>query len=251
LVPAVGDCYAAGWAAAIDTDAASVWAASGDVRPVDCAGTHAFEVVATGTFDVAEAPVATSEAVRETYGKCARAADDYLGGAWRGAYAWLGVAVPDGDAWGRGARWAACVLRPTANWQGAGISATGRLKDGLRGAKPAAITCFQSATGVPTDCAQPHSDEVVGLSTRPPGRWPGTAALYNAYGDSCQAIAAHFLGFLAVKAWTSDALGWQWWSPSQEQWELGNRTAVCTVNTLRKSGMVGTVRNLRNGTPKG
>lgn len=252
--PVSGDCFAGGWAAAVDADRSTIWAASDRMAANGCTSSHAFEVVAVDTLaaavaSAAGAPSPTSAVVRGAYGNCVGAADDYLGGDWRLAYTWVGVAYPDAQAWADGARWRACVLHPTSTWEGTPGLTTASLRDGLRNGRPAAITCFETTDGSPRDCAAPHSDEVVGAYSAPAGGWPGAPAVTGIDQVGCQARVAHFLGFASPAGWHANQLGWSWWPPTEEQWDLGNRSTICSAHTFIAAGMTGSVAGIRNNIP--
>jgi hypothetical protein len=252
----VGDCFVSGWAIASDADVSTVWTVSDRAVPVTCAGFHSFEVVGVQDVDhpagSALPPAATSIVVRSIYRACVAEADAYLGGDWRGAYAWLGVALPNATAWQRGAHWRACVLRSTGTWQGTVTSSTSSLRDGLRGARPAALRCFSAPAGTPTECAAPHTDEVVGVYRAAPGLWPGAKAVGTLASAVCATQLAHYLGLSGAGQLHGQRLGWSWWPPDQEQWELGNRSVVCTAHAYTPSGtMTGSVKGIGNAGPAG
>ena len=254
FVPSVGDCFVSGWASASDADASSVWAASDRSVPVSCAGAHTFEVVSVQDVDRPAGtplpPVATSPLVRTIYHACVTDADDYLGGDWRGAYAWLGVALPNATAWQKGAHWRACVLVSTATWQGTPTTSTSSLRDGLRGDRPAALRCFTGSAGTATSCTGSHTDEVVGVFRAAAGPWPGAGAVHNLARAACATQLAHYLGLAGSAQLNNRLLGWSWWPPDQEQWELGNRAVVCTAKAYTPGGtMRGSVRGIGNADP--
>jgi hypothetical protein len=255
VAPAVGDCFFGGWASAIDGDNSTVWAASDRVAASGCGASHAFEIVSIGQLPASatsapSAPAATSATVRSVYAACSAAANNYLGGNWRLAYAWLGVAVPDPLAWSDGARWRACVLHPTSTWQGTPTLATTSLHDGLRGTRPAAITCFNTDNGSPKGCAGRHTDEVVGAFVAPAGDWPGADRVHDIDQAGCETQVAHYLGLASARAWHSTKLGWSWWPPTQEQWEIGNRMAICSAHAFTSDNlMTGSVKGIGNNDP--
>ncbi|HEU0238068.1 MAG TPA: protein kinase [Micromonosporaceae bacterium] len=256
VVPVARDCFAASWASPIDADLTTVWSVNDRVGPVGCGSRHAFEVVTvshpTGSASTATAPPsATSGAVQAIYQICVDDADDYLGGDWRSAYAWLGVALPSPDAWRGGAKWSACVLLPTSTWQGVPKSSTTSLRNGLRGNRPAAITCID-AQSAPANCDRPHTYEMVGVYRAKAGPFPDAETGGNLFRDACEAKIAAFLGFGSVANYHNTSVGWSWWpkAPDEEQWNLGNRSVLCAAYAqLPGHLMSGTVQNLGNAAP--
>lgn len=254
LVPAVGDCFVSGWAGAVDADGTTVWSAAGRAVPVSCSCPHSFEVVGVDNVDHPASatlpPAPTSAAVRLIYRACDTEIDAYLGGDWRSAYIWLGVALPDVTAWRAGAHWRACVAMSTSTWEGTLTTSDASFRDGLRGNRPAALACFSAPAGTAAACTTPHTDEVVGVYRAAASTWPGAKAVDNLAHNACGTLVAQYLGLASVSQWHNRKLGWSWWPPDQEQWELGNRSAVCTAHAYTANGtMTGSVRGIGNADP--
>ncbi len=255
-VPQAGVCYPVGWASAVDADVTTIWSVDDRTAAVPCTDTHAFEVVTvttpTGTA-AASPPAPTSSTVATTYQRCANDADAYLGGDWRGAYAWLGVAMPDTDAWHRGAHWRACVLVPTATWEGQLTQSRVSLAGGLRGSQPAAIMCIDDRSR-PADCGGPHTREAVGVYRARSGPLPDAAEGTTIFQTACEGKVVQYLGLKSLAQYHNQAVGYSWYpqAPNQEQWNLGNRSALCTAFAQPTGAtMTGSVRNLENAPPPG
>jgi serine/threonine-protein kinase len=255
-VPRAGDCYPVSWANAVDGEASTIWAVDDRTATVACTDTHAFEVVTVTTPAGAartSPPAATSLTVAASYQECADHADAYLGGDWRGAYAWLGVAMSDTDAWHRGAHWRACVLVPTSTWEGQLTQSRRRLAGGLRGQRPAAIRCID-AESRPTDCDGPHTREAVGVYRAPSGPFPDPTVGTADFRSACEKTVVLYLGLKSLTQYHNQSVGYSWYpqAPNHEQWNLGNRSALCTAFAQPTGAtMTGSVHNVGNAAPSG
>jgi eukaryotic-like serine/threonine-protein kinase len=255
-VPRARDCYPADWANAVDADATTIWAVDDRTASVPCTGTHAFEIVSVATpvgTAATTPPGPTSSTVVSIYQGCADDADTYFGGDWRGAYAWLGVALPDADAWGRGAHWHACVLVPTATWEGQLTQSRTSLFGGRRGSQPAAIACID-AESRPADCDGPHTREAVGVYRAAAGPFQGAPAGAAVFGAACELKVAQYLGLKSRAQYHNQSVGYSWYpqAPDAEQWNLGNRGALCTAFAQPTGAtMIGSVGGLGNKPPDG
>ena len=255
-VPHARDCYPVAWANAVDADVTTIWSVDDRTATVPCTATHAFEVVTVATPSgavSASPPAPTSSTVETTYQRCADQADAYLGGDWRGAYAWLGVAMPDPSAWRRGAHWSACVLVPTATWEGQLAESRTSLAAGLRGSQPAAIRCIDDRSR-PVDCGGPHTREAVGVYRARSAPFPGSADGAAIFQSACALKVAQYLGLKSLTQYHNQAVGYSWYpqAPNQEQWNLGNRSALCTAFAQPTGAtMTGSVRGIENAAPSG
>ena len=208
-MPQARDCYAVDWANAVDAEVTTIWSVDDRIAAVPCTDTHAFEVVTVATpggTASASPPSPTSSTVRTTYQRCADDADAYLGGDWRGAYAWLGVAMPDPNAWQRGAHWSACVLVPTATWEGQLTQSRTSLDGGLRGSQPAAIRCIDDRSR-PADCGGPHTREAVGVYRARSGPLPDAAEGTAVFRSACESKVALYLGLKSLTQYHNQAVG--------------------------------------------
>ena len=255
-VPRASDCYPVGWANAVDADVTTIWSVDDRTATVPCTDTHAFEVVTVATPSgtaSASPPAPISSTAKTTYQRCADDADAYLGGDWRGAYAWLGVAMPDPNAWRRGAHWRACVLVPTATWEGQLTQSRTSLAGGLRGSQPAAIKCIDDRSR-PADCGGPHTREAVGVYRARSGPLLDAAEGAAVFQNACESKVALYLGLKSLTQYHNQAVGYSWYpqAPNPEQWNLGNRSALCTAFAQPTGAtMTGSVAGLENAPPSG
>jgi hypothetical protein len=254
-VPVAGVCYVQPYT--------SVWI--GDFDPVDCAQSHHTETAYVGTFGGTDGqrstpPTLGSPALRTAYDGCQQGASAYLGGDWHTELVTLRLTRPSDNAWTGGARWYRCDLIHWATLFTGTIADRGSLKGDLTGARTAALGCLtttldkdQSITEAdPIDCGQPHQAEFAGLYTAPDVPFPSDKTTRESVLDRhCETVVGKFLGYpdgsggnLAVGYWVT---GW-----GEDQWNLGDRTVECFAYAYTKSGkFVGSVKGIRNQTPKG
>jgi Septum formation len=257
-VPQAGACY----------QTQSTGFSAGEDSTMACTGTHASETVFVGTFTGADAdrsmpPTAGGPAVAAVFADCRKNATAYLGDDFAMGPLDLTVVLPVVAAWKGGARWYRCdVVRYSNVWHGS-VGGQGSVKDGLRGDRPLALTCYtvtddkESITDEePIACTQPHNGELAGLFTAPDVPWPAdTQARKNIADKGCEGVVAAFLGLSGGRV-TNPALGWGWDGFSQKRWELGNRTIRCLVLGF-KGGSVngvrftGSVKGIGTRAPKG
>jgi Septum formation len=255
-VPVAGACYTNRFT--------RVWI--GDFTPVSCAESHFVETVFVGTFTGADAarsspPTSDSPAMPAIFAQCQKGANDYLGGDWHTAILDLGVVVPSNAAWNGGARWFRCDVTRLSDPFATSIVDHGSVKGDLSGARTGAYGCLATTEekdrtitdAKPIDCAQPHAAEFAGLFTAPDVPYPtDKTARDHLLEAGCHAVVATFLGYGSVSEWRNASVGW-WamgWDP--DQWKLGDRTTQCFAYAYTTSGkFVGSVKGIRNQTPKG
>jgi hypothetical protein len=259
-VPVVGACY--------DQPVSEVW--FGDFSPVDCATTeHLTETVYVGTFTGSQAarsappdPDGTGAGLAPQYAQCQQAATAYLGGDWHTALLGLQLVHPSDPAWRVGARWFRCDLVRYADPDQHDTAEAGTLKGDLAGARRSAYGCLtvntdkdrqQVLSSAPVDCAKPHGAQFAGTYTAPDLPWqPDDAAREKIEDNGCEAVVSKFLGFASLSQWSNPALGWWELGFDETQWALGDRTVQCFAFAFTRSGtMVGSVKGIRNTTPKG
>jgi len=94
------------------------------------------------------------------------------------------------------------------------------------------------------DCTGPHAFEVydvIDYEGDGAGRgtpYPGTATVQN---WSEQACYDRFEAFVGIR-WTLSELDIQVWWPSEQSWERGDRTVICTVLSATGDPLTGTQR---------
>jgi len=256
VVPVAGACYPEPYT--------TVW--TGDFYTVDCAQTHNTETAYVGTFGGVDGQRATpptlgSPALRTAYDGCQQGASAYLGGDWHSELVSLRLTRPSDHAWTGGARWYRCELIHWASLFSSAIVDRGSLKGDLTGARSAAYGCLATTadpkghiiTGKSADCAAPHQAEYAGLYTAPDTPYPSDPAAEDKLeSDGCRRVVANYLGFQDPGQWTGTSVGWWPFSFSEDQWNLGDRTIPCFAYAYTKSGaIVGSVKGIRNQTPKG
>jgi len=254
-VPVAGVCYVDRYV--------HVWV--GDFTTVDCADMHQVETAFVGTFTGADAersaaPATDSPAMPAAYAQCQKGASDYLGGDWHTADVWLGLVVPSNAAWQGGARWFRCDMIHRSDPFATSIVDHGSVKGDLAGARSAAYGCLTTTedkdrritAAKPADCASPHSAEFAGLYTAPDVPYPSETTGTTMLERGCQGVVATFLGFQNPSQWTSSTVGWWGLGWDEDQWKLGDRVTQCFAYAYTKSGVVvGSVKGIRNQTPKG
>jgi Septum formation len=259
-VPVVGACY--------PREFDPTWYGDFD-SAVDCANaSHQTETVFVGALTGADAdrsapPLAGSASRKAAYTRCQQAANDYLGDAWQTGKVVLGLVLPDDKAWTGGARWYRCDVIHFQDSDYNTVATTGSVKDGLRGARPVAVTCLivtddgkNSVTKTDdADCDKPHNGEFAGIYQAPDGAWPADEnARRKLANNGCEAIVAHFLGYTGDQA-ISNYLGWMAQGFDENQWNLGDRSERCFAlafngKSVNGARIIGSVKGLRGGAPR-
>ncbi len=236
---------------------------------VDCVkNPHEIETVYVGSFSGADAdrsgpPLAGSAARRSAYDQCRKAGSDYLGGPWQGAKIDLGLVLPDDKAWTGGARWYRCDAIQYLDSNYDTVSKNGSVKDGLRGAKPLAVTCLVvtddgKSTITKTEdigCDKPHNGEFIGLYTAPDKPWPADKNARSTIAQTgCEKMLGQFLGYGDSKPF-SNYVGWWPGGFAEEQWNLGDRTERCFAlafngHSVNGARVVGSMRGLKSAAPR-
>lgn len=250
-VPVAGVCY--------DEPLQETW--YGGFDPVDCDESHHSETVYVGSFtgataDRTTAPRSDQAARADAYGTCQQALSDYLGGDWHTAAVTLVLVLPSDAAWTGGARWYRCDVAQFQDLAFRKQVVHGSVKDGLRGKRPLAITCFVGKDAPDdtvvikkgVDCAKPHNGEFAGLYTPPKGAYPKGDRADQLGQDGCEAVVADYLGF-SGKHDTSQYIGWMWTSVTEDQWRLGDRTIQCLAYTWDGEMIKGSIKGIRGRDP--
>lgn len=232
FAPAAGSCHEAGFAA---TATLALY------NPVDCSAGHRTETVHVGTFaDAAAAgtapPAKGSAELRAAFAECDTKATEYVGGPWRTARLWLGVALPSAEAWAGGARWFRCDMTEVTTIEDSGETAdrTASLKGVLAAPSPLALTCYAVRldkegaidTMPPADCAKPHNAEFAGVWNAPDGGYPKRDADWDRFHDACRKVIAGYAGVPADDQVRFRA-GVVSLPAAEEQWQSGNRGVRC------------------------
>lgn len=260
VLPTVGQC----WMLNVSPGVSLVtgWPGIG----TDCAQSHHVETAFVGRFTGEPAqspqpPVDSGPADQAAYADCQVQVKAYLGDDWRAGPFKLALTVPSPGEWRVGARWYRCDLWHLASLYPANDpKGYGPVRGGLSGSRPLALTCLatqetaaRSITfATPSDCAQAHAAEYVGVISLPDGPYPTSDRLVSVGNAACQTMVAHYLGFARESDWTNRSVGLWWIGFDKDRWILGDRTARCFAYAYTKSGtMVGSVKGIGNRTPNG
>ena len=234
FTPPSGTCYAADFA---DTAYLSAF------DPVDCSENHRVETVHVGKFEGKAAsrsspPRPGSAEFRQAYAECDAKTEEYVGGAWRTARLWMGVALPSEQAWAGGARWFRCDVTEVTNVEDNGDTATrsASLRDALKEASsPLRLGCYTVKLGrdnaidtmTPTDCRKPHNAEFAGVWTADADvSYPRRDADWDRFHTSCRRVIARYVGLpddgnLVYRTGVISLPG------ASSDWEAGNRGVRC------------------------
>jgi hypothetical protein len=240
----------------------------GDFNTVPCAGGHGVETVFVGAFTGTAAsrsdiPAEGSQDRVDAYAQCRKGAVDYLGDDYHLGLLSLSLTLPSPNAWSGGARWFRCDITRYSDANETDALRSGSVKDGLRGARPLALTCStvtDDGKGTVkdqqvTDCSKPHNAEVAGLYSAPNVPWPADQnTRQKMFDNGCEPVVAKFLGLPGGKVY-SEYMGWMTGGPSQDQWALGDRTVVCSAlgfkgDSPNGARFVGSVKGLGAKAPK-
>ena len=247
----------------------TVLAASGDDVTQDCLRPHKAETVYVGSFTGADEqrmspPPVLGPARAAAYAGCRRGAVDYLGDDYHLGMLRLDLVLPTPEAWAGGARWYRCEIVRFADALGERVDpGGGSVKDGLRGNRDIALTCYtriDNSDGTDeanlSACNLPHNSELAGLYTAPDIPWPADETTRdNMAFKGCDPVVGGYLGFTGGHD-ESPYLGYAIGLFDQLQWELGDRTIRCSVIGLKNNSpnnvrFTGSVKGLQAKKPQG
>lgn len=209
--------------------------------PVDCAQDHFTETVYVGAFTGAAAeanvpPAAGSPAIREAYAECDKQAKAYLGDDWRVARLWLGLTLPNPNAWTGGARWYRCeVVEVAFPEEAADVrQRRGSLKGALTATSQLRLGCYTVKTQRgeidqmrPAGCGTAHRAEFVGVYTAPPEvPYPKGDERRDIFLAGCRVPLARFAD-VPNDADLRFRSGLIWIPPREEEWTSGDRGIRC------------------------
>ncbi|WP_436493122.1 septum formation family protein [Actinokineospora sp. HUAS TT18] len=229
-----------------------------DMRRVDCAQPHLFEV--TSNVDVSsefgeDAPSPDMARWQElAVAKCTPGAATYLGGTLDpfGKFT-VNALKPTAEQWADGDRKVRCGLQRAAP-SGALLPSVGTAAKQDQSNIHEPGTCLAlvgQEIGDPTDCANPHAFEIVGnvdLSQAFPGDYPTVDAQTEKASELCAMVTNAYTGGadLAAKKLTPypDTL-------KVESWDAGSRKIDCKVGAKLPdgSGLAPITNSVRGGTP--
>lgn len=246
---------------ALDSPAGTclTWSAQdgADMRRVDCAEPHLFEV--TNNIDISaefgeDAPAPDVALWQElAVRKCAPGVTDYLGGTLdpHGRFK-VNALKPSPAQWEDGDRKLRCGVQ-TASRSGAPLPATGSAagqdQSGIH--EPGTCLALDGQTiGDPVPCGEPHAVEIVGnvdLAKAFPGAFPPEDKQLEKAIELCEAVTKKYTNGvdLAKKGLVPypDAL-------KEESWAAGSRKVDCKVAAKLKDGsglapVTGSVRGVK------
>jgi hypothetical protein len=230
--PATGTCYS--------TEYSESWSGDFDSRSVNCAEAHWTETTFVGKFTGTVAgrevpPLTASAELAEAFKSCTEKTKEFLGGDWQRAFVQLALTVPGKPAWKGGARWYRCELSGLSKDLNEDfVKLTGSAKGTLSSKGPLARGCSllqaDSSNSIKSDeavdCAKPHNAEFAGLYTVNASSYPSRDQLREKAISGCQQVFTSFLGIAPSK---SHYFGYTWHTISEEEWNLGVRTSICSV----------------------
>jgi hypothetical protein len=227
--------------------------------PNDCGTEHQSETFHVGTLTADEtvgAPQVGDELFGEAYTECVKQADAFLGGDHRMARVFLTPIPPSERQWAGGARWFRCELIEIGSTSGSIVKRTASMRDGLRGAKPLALTCaneklsadkkfVQEVTFV--SCATAHDSEMTGIHTEPAGPYPGLEKLNPKVNAACFGVGAKYLGMSRSALDSVGGISWFAWPGGEDAWSVGDRSSRCFMGEHPARKLKGSIKNRRPG----
>lgn len=228
-------------------------------NPVGCDVAHRVETVHVGAFVTMTAtrPRSGSDQLRVAFAECDVRARDYVGGDWRGARLWLGVAMPSPVAWSGGARWFRCDLIELTNVEhdGKAVTRTASLRGALSRDSPLKLGCYSARIDrdrtidelVATDCGRAHNAEFVGAWLAPPSvAYPDRDVDWLRFYGECRRLVGRYVGVpqddqLRLRAGVVAVPG------EPKRWREGDRGVRCylwlsdrtVTRSLRGAGVAG------------
>ena len=223
-----------------------------DVEKVDCAAQHLFEVTGVADISAAHGPQAPfpddGQWQRISQEQCSKLSMDYLGGKFDpfGKYT-VGPLNPGERLWGEGQRTLRCGLQ-VAGPAGGLLPAygTARTQDQSDVYDPGVCLGITETGSVadPIDCAKPHTFEITGVVTMPPGEFPPPERQDRLMFAECTRLTTEYTGGADLKA---RGLLVTWDTRAPESWAAGSRLANCKVGAQPVNNVLaaweGSVRN--------
>jgi hypothetical protein len=220
-----GDCLT--WS----TDAAT------EVREVDCAQPHRFEVAGPVPSPLGSGAAFPGDdqltAIQDQ--QCAPVVSAYLGHRLdpMGRFQ-VGLLAPQQKPWEQGERAMQCGIK-TVDGKGAALETTGTVAHQDQSLSWPAGTCIGiTAAGrasAPVDCSTAHAFQVtavVDLGARFPGaNWPTTEQQEKLLGSTCPDLTARWFG--SPDGLRKSTLQLQWNKLTQPAWNAGARRVLCFV----------------------
>lgn len=229
--------------------------------PVACGEKHLTETFHLGTLTGSSAALAAppqlgDDGFRDAFEGCAAAAKSFLGDVWQKAAVAIVPVLPTARQWQGNARWYRCEMLRVSDAAEHVVAVIGSLSDGLRGAKPYALTCAkdsgkdESTVGaiVYSSCATPHTVELSGIYIAKDGEYPGLEQAANTALAACKRIGAGYLGQSVSDFANRSGVAWLAWGADEGRWAAGDRSFRCYVGTYdRKKLIKGSIKGLGGG----
>ncbi|WP_165922309.1 septum formation family protein [Pseudonocardia endophytica] len=213
-----------------------------DTATVDCARPHLFEQA--GSVKLADQPAFPNDAAWQKLvsDRCTPAVTNYLKGKFDpdGKFR-VGALKPSQQRWDGGDKAMRCGLQ-TASRSGEMLPITGTVASQDQSAIVAPGTCLGingRTVGDPTDCAQPHAVEAVGVidlgqQFKDPTKPPSVDDQDGFLQPACQKAANDFAGNPQVIGQKKLTVYWD--NLSEASWNAGSRKVNCNLATLLPDG---------------
>jgi hypothetical protein len=230
--------------------------------PDACKADHLSETYYVGGYaadadaDGTARPKVGSVLFRQAYETCAQKATDFLGGDVHTARVQILPVVPSETQWAGHARWYRCEMLEVANAAGDVKSRTTSLRDGLRGAKPLALTCANNTLSSDqkfienitfADCSTAHDVELTGVYTAPDTDYPGDATVQSTALDACYGVGAQYLGMTRATLNSTGGVSWSAWGGDKNRWLAGDRSFWCFMGEFPSRKLTGSIAGRKPG----
>jgi hypothetical protein len=211
----LGDCF-------MDDLSESFMSQVENIEAVPCDEPHRNEVYALFDLPDGEFP-GEDEVVQLSEEGCFERFPDYVGTDPQESRLNVGYLFPTQQSWDtRNDREVTCAVSDPA----------GDLKDSVEGvgedyALPGAGDCVnQEDNRIPVSCKKKHDAEIYRVAQLKGKKFPGESKLNTKVERLCVKAFERYVG----TPYSSSELGVQYFTPSQETWDAGDRRAICAVS---------------------
>ncbi len=222
-----------------------------------CTQEHESETYYVGTLsadDSIDRPEVGDKLFREAYQTCAKEANTFLGGDFHTARVAIVPVLPSERQWRGEARWYRCEILETKDAWATIATRKSSLRDGLRGTRPAAITCANDNFGAKNSsgnnvvyvaCSVAHTIELTGIYTPPDGPYPGFEKAVDKALDGCYVIGAKYLGLTKSGLDNRGGIRWIAWQQDEAYWSVGDRGTRCYMGPYPTKKIKGSIKGKR------